>query len=296
MPALFTHYKLGQDVLNNTKKEIKDEIQTNIKYYNMFNQGWDNLYYHFPKWDYYKHVGYMSHDQKVRNFFKNAIEYIKNNNLENNSKYTNLVYGIINHYIMDTIIHPYINYQVKNLNINHTKIEYMLDNWIRNDKSNKIYKTIIPTIKFDKDYISFINYIYKSTYNLDNMGKVWNRSHNNGYILYRYFINDKYGIKSFLYRIVDLFSLSKFKFHENTFRINMFDNRLLNKDNNEWNHPKNKSENYNYGYEELYNYTLKICIKLNSIIYDIFHNNKDINILLNYIDKINIKNIRELLH
>jgi hypothetical protein len=296
MPALFTHYKLGQDVLNNTKKEIKDEIQSNIKYYNMFNQGWDNLYYHFPKWDYYKHVGYMSHDQKVKLFFKNAIKYIKDNKLENNSKYTNLLYGIINHYVMDTIIHPYINYQVKSLKINHTKIEYMLDNWIREDKNNKIYKTIIPKIKFDKEYITYINYIYKNTYNLDNMGKVWNRSHNNGYILYRYFINDRIGIKTFLYRIVDLFNPSKFKFHENTFRINMFDKRLLNIDKKEWNHPKNKSEKYNYSYEELYNYSLKICIKLNNIIYNIFHNNKNVNYLLNYIDKININNIQELLH
>ena len=295
MPALFSHYRLGQDVLKNTNKTIKNDITSNIKYYNMYNQGWDNLYYHFSKWNYYKHIGYISHKKNVTSFFSNAIKYIKDNNLENNSKYTNLVYGILNHYTMDTIIHPYINFQVKNLGITHTRIEFMLDSNIRTDKKGSIYKSLIPKLKFDKEYKKFINYIYENTYGKENIGNIWNRSHNNGYYLYRYFINDNHGIKTFIYRIFDIFNPSSFKLHQNTFYIKNFDTRLLNKDKLSWHHPDNKDEVYNYSLEELYNNTLKICLKLNKLAYKVIHNKEDINVLLDLIDKINIKNMQELL-
>ena len=172
----------------------------------------------------------------------------------------------------------------------------MLDSKIRDNKSNSIYETLIPKIKFDKDYRNFINYIYKNTYNIENMGKVWNKSHNTSYILYRYFINDKIGIKTFFYKIVDIFNKSKFKLHQNAFRLNKFDERILNKDKNTWHHPRFRDQVYDYNFEELYNYSLTICIKMNALIYDVLHNKKDINTLLDYIEKIKIQNIQELLH
>lgn len=295
MPALFFHYKLGQDLLSNTLSNIRNEISQNINYYNMFNQGWDNLYYHFPKWNYYKSVGNRSHKKNVAIFFENAINYIKNNNLENDSKYSNLIYGILNHYTMDTLIHPFVNYQVKHLKLSHTKVEFMMDSIIKNNYNNKIYKTIIPKIKFDKKYLDFINYIYNKTYKINNIGKVWQRSHNNGYILYRYFINDKHGIKAFLYRIIDVFNFSDFKLHENTFYVKKFDNKLLNNNKSNWNNPNDKDNIYNYSLEELYNNTLKICIKANKIAYKVLHKNNNIQELLDYIKNLNIKNMQELL-
>ena len=295
MPALFTHYKLGQDVLNKLNKNQQKEINNNIKYYNMFCQGWDNLYYHFPKWNYYKQIGFNSHKNNIDLFFYNTIKYIKENHLEN-SNLTSLVYGILNHYTMDTIIHPYINYQVKNTGITHTKIEFMIDSYIREDNKSSIYKTLIPKLKFDNNMLSLINYIYTNTYNIDNIGKIWNKSHNNGYYLYRYFINDTHGIKTFLYSIIDLVNPTEFKLHENTFYTKEFDNRLLNKEHNTWHHPDNICETYNYSFEELYNYTLKICIKLNNLAYNVIHNNTNVTELTNFINKINIRNIQELLN
>lgn len=295
MPALFTHYKLGQDVLKNTNKIIKKDIEDNIEYYNMFNQGWDNLYYHFPKWNYYKHIGYISHKENVSKFFYNAIKYIHDNHLENNSKYTNLIYGILNHYTMDTIIHPFVNYQVKNLDITHTKIEFMIDSYIRDNNKGNIYKTLIPKLKFDNNYIKYIDYIYNNTYNIEHLGKIWNRSHNNGYYLYRYFINDNYGIKTFLYKIIDIFNPTDFKLHKNTFYIKEFNLKLLNEEKNNWRYPDKEEDVYNYSLKELYNITLKICIKLNKLAYKVIHNKDNIDKLINFINEININNIPELL-
>ena len=295
MSALYTHYQFGQDILNNLNKKIQKEIKANIEYYNMFNQGFDNLYYHF-RWTYYRNFGINAHKHNIDLFFKNIIIYIKNNNLENNSDITNIVYGFINHYTLDTLLHPYINYQVQELNIPHTKIEFMLDSQIDlNFQTNK-YKVLIPKLNFEKELQKFINIVFEKTYNEKNIGKIFNKSHTNGYYLYRYFITDKYGIKTFLYKIIDiLIPFKKFKLSKNTFYIKTFDERLLNKEKNIWNKPNNKLEQYKYSYDELYNICLKICIKLNNNINYILKNNKEIDEIINMIKLIDLKNIQQLL-
>ena len=53
MPALYTHYTFGNDVLSKLTKKDQEKIKENILYYNMFNQGFDNLFYDY-KWNYYR--------------------------------------------------------------------------------------------------------------------------------------------------------------------------------------------------------------------------------------------------
>lgn len=294
MPALYTHYVFGQDVLNNLDKNIQKDIKDNITYYNMFNQGFDNLYYYHYKWNFYKTLGIKAHKKKIDIFFENTFKFIKENSLENDSTITNFIYGIINHYTLDTLLHPYINYQVSNLNIPHSKIEFMLDRNIWNNEKNSFFKVLIPKLKFNSNLINLINYVFKNTHNIDNIGKAFNRSHNNGYYIYRYFINDKLGIKTYLYKIVDFITPFKdIKLHENTFYMKKFDERLLNKEKLSWHHPNNKDEIYNYSLEELYNISLKISLKLNNLAYEILHNKKDTKELISLIKLINLKNISQ---
>ena len=112
MPTIYLHYKFGCHILNNLAKNQQKKIQNNIEYYNMFNQGFDNLYYYPFKWSYYRYFGVRCHKTNLNLFFTNLINYIKDNNLENDASITNMVYGFINHLTLDTIMHPYINYQV----------------------------------------------------------------------------------------------------------------------------------------------------------------------------------------
>lgn len=295
MPALYTHYEFGQTVLNKLNKNVKKEINSSMTYYNMFNQGWDNLYYHH-KWNYYKNLGTRAHNKNIDKFFKFIFEFIKNNNLEKNNDLVNMIYGFINHYTLDTILHPFINYQVKNLNITHTKIEFMIDNKIRTNNKGSFFKTLIPKLKFNNVMIDILDYVFEKSHKEKNIGKVFNRSHNNGYYLYRYFINDKRGIKTFIYKIIDfLLPFKKLKFHQNTFYTKKFEDKILNKEKLIWHHPSNKHETYNYSLEELYNIALKISIKLNNDAYKVLNNKKDLNKLIDDIKLINLQNIQELL-
>ena len=301
MPALYTHYSFGQDVLSNLNKNIQKEINENINYYNMFNQGFDNLFYHHRKWKYYRTFGIKAHTTKIDLFFKTTINYILEHDLNNDSNITNMVYGFINHYTLDTLMHPFINYQVTNLNIPHTKIEFILDGYFykKNNKQkwrNNIYNTLIPRLKFNKALSLLIEYVFYDIHNEKNIGHIFERSHNNGYYIYRYFINDNLGIKTFIYKIIDFFIPKKdIEFSKNTFKLKEFNEEILNKQKRKWLHPKNKEEKYNYSLEEIYNISLKICIKLNTLAYKVLHEKEDVNKLIDKIKLISLENISLLL-
>ena len=295
MPTVYTHYKFGKDVLHNLNKDLQKEINNNIEYYNMFNQGFDNLYYYY-KIFYYKKFGVRAHKKDLDIFFNNLISYIKDNKLTNDY---GIVYGFINHITLDTLIHPYINYMVTYLNIPHTKIEFMLDSFLykmnNEDKwKSNIYKTLIPKLHFNKDLKLLLDEVFNKTYNEKNIGSIFNTSHNNGYYLYRYFINDPKLHKASFYKLFDLFS-KDVKLSKLTFSFKDFDERVLNKGKKKWHHPKNEKEIYNYSFLELYDISLKIAIKLNNMAYEVLKNNLEIEELLKLIRKLNLQNIELLL-
>ena len=93
-----------------------------------------------------------------------------------------------------------------------------------------------------------------------------------------------------------LFCVSCKKFdNRDKSKFNGVDERILNKEKNTWHHPKDENETYNYSYDELYNISLRICVKLNKIAYEVLHNNRNIDDLINNIKLINLKSIQELL-
>ncbi len=300
MPTLYTHYYFGKEVLNNLNIKLQKNINKEIKYYDMFNQGFDNLYYYHKNWSYYKNLGINAHKKNIPSFFNNIITYIIDNNEQNNYILTNMLYGFINHYILDTILHPFINSQVKYLNIPHAKIEYMLDIYLYKQNyskwNNKLYKELIPHLKFDNNLINLIDYTFLNTYQINNIGKIFNISHNNGYFIYRYFITDKHGIKTKLYKFIDkLIPKKKIMLSNYAFNTKLFNKDILNLEKMSWNNPKNKKEEYNYSLLELYDISLKLAIKFNNLAFEILNGTKNIKSFTKLIEKVEIKNIQQLL-
>ena len=161
MPTLYTHYNFGLKVLNKVNKKLNKEINNNIKYYNIFNQGYDNLFYYLPKWNYYRNFAIRAHKNNVAEFFTNIINYLKE---VNNPNLNPFLYGFINHYTLDTLMHPLINYLTK-YHIAHAKVEYMYDNHLLDINNlkwhNSMYKTLIPKLKKDPDLIALIDEVFR---------------------------------------------------------------------------------------------------------------------------------------
>lgn len=297
MPTMYTHYKFGNDVLNKLSNDIQGDIKRYEKYYAMFNQGFDNLFYYHLNFKYYKNFGVKAHKNNVGLFFKSIFEYLNNHK---NINHYNIIYGFINHYTLDTLMHPLINAEVKTLDIPHTKIEYMIDYYLYDKEYNNMwkpnfYKTLVPKLKFDKDLVNLLDYAFFKAHGQKNIGKIFNISHNNGYYAYRYLIFDSKGIKSQVCKLVDKLNKNKYRLSENTLYMKHYNNRVLNLEKNEWINPYNTKEKYNYSILEIYEYSLIICKKLNEMAYQILKGKKNLEEFLNIINLINIKNIPKLL-
>ena len=116
------------------------------------------------------------HKMKTEEFIDNMWIYIKDNKLENNSKYLGVLYGHICHYYMDIICHPLIR-KVDKISVNvgvksHTLIEGYIDSYLVRNKYN------IDISKFKtKDIFKgnifhiykMIDYVYKKTYGVKNV-------------------------------------------------------------------------------------------------------------------------------
>lgn len=295
MPAMYTHYEFGRYVLDNLNKDIKKTISKNLDYYDMFNQGFDNLYYYLPKWRKYRELGRYCHHHYIKTYFKNVITYIYDNNLQNDSEVTNMLYGFINHLTMDSIMHPLINYQTKRLKISHSSLEIKLDRYLyeikyhKDFQKEKMYKELVKKLKYGDNLINTFDSVFLSTYNQDKIGKIINRSHNLGYIVYKYFVFDSFGIKTFFYKIYDFFTPNKdFRYSEHTYYEKSFNTKFFNDEHKEW---KYKKESYYYSWNELYEYAIKNATKLIELANKAIYDQKYLNKFLKEYEKVNVKNI-----
>ncbi len=293
MPTLYVHYKFGREILTKLPDNIQELLINKLSYYDMFNQGFDNLYYYHKNWNYYKNFGIQAHKNNIPLFFKNILEYIKDNNLQNDALMLSFILGFINHYTLDTLVHPFINYQVLNLNTPHTKIEFMLDYYFYPQKwQGKLYKKFIPKVKFNQNLIDLISVVFDKTYQEKNIGKIFRTSHNNGYYVYRYFIYDRLGLKTLIYKFIDkIREKKKFQFHENTFNIKKVNEEVLNNKHLEWHHPNIKKEIYKYSFQDIYDIAFKISIYLSNLTLDILNGNDKEEQFLKIINLIKLKNI-----
>lgn len=125
MPASYTHQQFGNQVLNNLDDlEIKAIIKDNLNFYNIGLQGPDILFFYQPlKSNDVNRLGNQLHHQIASTFFIQAKEIIK----DNDQRALAYVLGFINHFILDSECHGYIDRTMTNKNIGHYEIERDLD-------------------------------------------------------------------------------------------------------------------------------------------------------------------------
>ena len=106
-------------------KDIKDIIDQNINYYNIGLQGPDILFFYRPlKKTSVSALGSKLHEDIAREFFENALAILKNNYDKRALAY---ILGFINHFILDSTCHGYINKTMQDKNIGHFEIERDLE-------------------------------------------------------------------------------------------------------------------------------------------------------------------------
>ena len=290
MPSIYVHNYFARDLNNKLKKEKVKQIN-NDRFIKIFAQGFDNLFYYnflsIKPGNKYRKLGHYAHVHNVWDYYKNILVYMKENKLYDDEN-LGYLYGFLSHYTLDSTAHPYVHYisgrfskkdfkHTKQYLGNHAINEIMLDAiyYYKEHDENycryKLYKDIIPITKFSDSLINNINNTFKKTFNVDNIGVIYNKSYNQSRYIYKYLMKDRFGIKKFFYKIFDaLVPHKNFKAYSYSHHITKINYNVLNKNHNTWLHPVT-GDKHNESFEDLYNIAMDKTIERIKICNDYFN-------------------------
>ena len=302
MPSIITHHMFSKEVFNNLSEKNQKRIQDKLDIYHTFAQSHDYLFYYTFGKNKKKinDFGHHAHRNKTQDYIINIIKTIKENNEEKNPELIAYLYGTITHYVLDTTCHPYIFYKtgvyrkkekdtIKYLG-GHTNIEKHLDAIYYKKYTNKefrlcnIPKEIIGKPILSNNLIDTINKVYEITYNKQNIGNYYKQSIKHASLIYKLAINDRYGMKKSLYKILDLL------INKNKPRISNYSTYItkpnisyLNAEKKEWNHPSLPEIKYNHSFQDLFNISLEKSLTIIKEINKVLYENKPIDEILEHI-------------
>ena len=259
MPSSVTHNYFASDVYDKINIDIKKKLQFNLDDFKCFAQGPDPYFFydfHLTKKskNVFKINDAMQHTN-VNEHFLSLINYINEKEYYSNSQVMAYLYGQICHFILDSTIHPFVIfntgiYDDKDVNSYkynglHEEMEYFIDIHLIAKRENivpkkyKVYKNIFNINPFNDELKDVINTVTKDVYNFNNVSDIYYKSINDMKKFYYIFNYDKYGIKKFIYKIMDLICKDRLvKKEELSFNVDP-NSKLyyLNSEKDEWTHP-----------------------------------------------------------
>ena len=283
MPSTITHAYLGLDTLKKLNDKPRAIIKKRINNFKIYCQNMDVLYFYhifLLKENKIQKLGHQFHLENVYNYFEQIINDNKNN--KDDELFTFLT-GLIIHYQADMIMHPYIDYFAKKYfkKSGHFVIETYLDNYFINKYETEKYQTfnnsqLIFNYTKEKIIQDELDKIYKLYFNYNGMGKKYYRAIAEMKFVYQYIRHDKYGIKKFFYRLIDLnpLPIQRVTYLSYHFPLNM-DTKILNLNHLKWHNNKNISYQ---SYLDLYEEVIKKASYIINELYEYIYNNKEINL------------------
>lgn len=279
MPLITTHNYFANEVLNDTKNDIKKHFLEKKNIYELFAQGFDL----FQFYDFFKlkkeNIVAHCHKYNTDTYLLNLIENIKKWNLTNNSEILAALYGHLTHYVLDSNCHPFIVYktgfynkknpQTKKYKGLHSKMEMQIDAYMYERKTQKsfrkfkIHKELITKEKFSDTLVNILNVTYKKTHGINKGGNKYQIGRRNMYYSYKFFIEDSTGIKTQIYKIIDYITPKKKDVFANfSSHIVEIDDKIFNTEHKTWLHPWLENQKSNESFFDLYEKAKKECVLL----------------------------------
>lgn len=298
MPQLITHNIFGKDVYNKLDKSIQKTFESELDIYEMFCQSFDNFLYYlnvnFKKGKKIRHLAKRGHKSNVKKYFINIINNIKELELENDEQTLAYLYGSINHYVLDSICHPFIFYKTGCYNKKrkketkkymglHGDMESNIDAFFYINRYKKLFnkvnvtKEFIPKLSFSNNLKLITDKTFMDTFNEKDIAICYFNSYKNSRILYKLFINDRYGLKKFIFKIhdtINVFKTNNFRFYTNY--IKQPNLKYLNIEHKNWCYPSDKTIISNESFIDLYNKSIEKSLKLITLAHDVINNKLDI--------------------
>ena len=211
MPGFVSHTVMAKDVY----KRINNK-NVNLDYMVTYSLGGDLTKY--------SKCRYNTHHKDRDKFIYYLADYIKNNNLTNDSELMGVLYGHICHYVMDDIIHPLVRKIDKECikdKHNHTLIEEYYDTYLVKLRYMTQKRKYLSLNKLNgsvnKKISKMLDYGYTNVYHTKNIGMYYKFN----LLLYRLLIK--------LYLIFDIDKISGLnKFLNKNYNIDLYnDNNII---------------------------------------------------------------------
>ena len=191
----------------------------------------------------------LNHCYNTKEFLLSIIEYIKVSGLQDNPEVMAFLYGQLEHFVLDLIIHPLIFYMTEGMPresiVNgHGLVEHLIDDYVMHKykmgKGNYFKKI---GINYQETY-DLINYVYERVYNVSNVGI----QYASGILMTKFYDGKIRGDKTNIIKsITDLFNLGDIKYHKNYKLAYPY----LNLEHNVWLNPETGYE-YNLSFDDLW--------------------------------------------
>ncbi len=221
------------------------------------------------------------HSHDTRNYFETMIKIIKERKLQDNGKVMAFLYGQLDHFVLDLIMHPLIYYMTEKLPsdnaINpHALIEMWIDDYVTLKNRRKFIRYYAKTKVLNKELAGVIDDTYKKIYNRNNMS-----------VRYDIGVNSIVGFDEFRSKrtrlkelICKRFKIGDFLYNKNTTRVSKF----LNLTHSSIQHPVT-GEEYHESFDDLWRESLSVASELIEDVNNYLYLDKPLN---NYLIRNNI--------
>ena len=147
MPSTYAHYRMGSRVLPRLDPEIQTCIRRSRHLYELGLHGPEFLFFNDPiRKDRLYHLGSIIHKAPGREFFESAREQLRRHPSPKGLAY---VYGVLAHFQLDSLCHPFINRKALEGVAGHTEMESEFDRWLLEQDGKPYTYPIAGHIRLD---------------------------------------------------------------------------------------------------------------------------------------------------
>lgn len=263
MPATYTHHIFTKDVFKTLPSSITHSFQDEINLFFLFGKSFDILF--FSKYQ----LASFAHKNFVNLYFKNIIQYMRENHFIHNQKALAYLYGSICHYVMDSTIHPFVYYHTGLYNSKdkltrkylgeHDRMEYMIDAILYQERNHKkIYqanmkKEVFSKVFFTPEFNLLLDTVFFRTFQVSHGSKSIRKGYFHYQFIVKHVMTSRFGIKKFFFFLFDQIPIKKsFKIFNHSYHIKKIDKSVLNLEHHKWCYPVDKKITYHYSFYDLY--------------------------------------------
>lgn len=125
MPSNYAHHRFGQETFRMLPPKLQKTIRRFPQLYTVGLHGPDLFFYFSPFWDTtVGALGKQYHQKSGREYFAEVCKMYRERPTEGAQSY---LYGLLAHYCLDSICHPFVHLQTDTGPIGHTELEVEFD-------------------------------------------------------------------------------------------------------------------------------------------------------------------------